>query len=253
MKIAFLGDLHLDFANFNFYDDSKIADVLLLCGDVAEYDELKIYPQFFIELVKRFDKVYAVKGNHEIYGSDLLTIDKDLREFYSQFGIEYLNREVAIMPNGMQLLGATLWSDFDKANPTILLQAPRRLADYVTITNNGERLTPDIILGEHYKDLDFIKNFDSNSPYVVMTHHAPLIELDLNFPDITPISFLFCSDLYQTIIDKPNLKHWVSGHIHKNQTIDIGNGQFVHSQSRGYPKEKIHKAFLEDSIKIIEV
>ena len=103
MKIALLSDLHLSVQSMAVPNTE--ADVVVLAGDLQR-------PEQSIAWARQFAKpTVFVAGNHEFYGSDLVTT-------MAQLHAHAQGSQVRVLENGewqhggVRFLGCTLWSDY---------------------------------------------------------------------------------------------------------------------------------------------
>ena len=100
MKLWVLSDLHHDVVkipNFEFPE----ADVVVLAGDIQN-------EKFVRQLVREYDHVVYVAGNHEFYGYDLDWRKQDLQ---NKFPGVFLDDDFVDIA-GVRFLGSTLWTDY---------------------------------------------------------------------------------------------------------------------------------------------
>lgn len=242
MKIATIGDLHLEHAALRHDDDNWLGEVLLLSGDIGSPHALHKNKKFFKTLAKRFDRVLAVKGNHECYGYDIREIDTILTDFYSSVGIVYMDRSTHPLTKDLFVIGCTLWTDFNKNNPIAMTAAAAGMADYRYIRKGSRILTPMDVYNIHTDDMTYIKNVlhkNDDKKAIILTHHSPTyrigkaIQARSRYPQMV---HSFSSDKEQFIEENTNITHWCSGHIHSNEVHQIGETTVI-SHSRGYPEE----------------
>lgn len=103
MRIALLSDIHLSVNALPFPDVD--ADIVVLAGDISR-------PAAAIEWAKSCPlPVVYVAGNHEFYGSDLISTYEHLNRLSQGTQIHVLERSEYVH-NGVRFLGCTLWSDY---------------------------------------------------------------------------------------------------------------------------------------------
>ena len=74
-------------------------DVLLLAGDIVEYHELSDsltrskFDVFCAEASQKYSKVFAILGNHEMYGTHRDNAVQAFKTIYKDFSIQLLNDE----------------------------------------------------------------------------------------------------------------------------------------------------------------
>jgi predicted MPP superfamily phosphohydrolase len=257
MKISYLSDLHSegglpkDPRSFNLPG----GDVLLLAGDIVviaglidtgqhyeRYLDRGLGHPFHKQLASQFnkyDRVYAVCGNHEFYKGDIT--DKNL---YERFTTEYKNfkilenESVELRP-GLKLFGATLWTDYNHRNKTSMVMANMYMMDHRLITQDlkfGFSPEDAYSLHNHTRNIlsETLKN--SNDSWVIMTHHSPSIKgCDIKKWGDTPVNYAFhCNDMEDLIRENTDkIKFWVSGHTHDSFDYMIGNTRML-CNPKGY-------------------
>jgi predicted phosphodiesterase len=180
------------------------ADVLILAGDIAEFNHYPLYDEFFWFLSTEYKHILIVAGNHEFYNWDL-TLVGDIEHYLTRFNVKFLNRTSTLIGD-VRFIGATLWTNYNHEDPMVILRASGVMNDYVKIQCDGRPLLPDDILGLHYKDTTYIKNTISqyqaeDSRKVLITHHAPSLKsvhgCYLRSRDYN-LNFAYCSDLLES-------------------------------------------------------
>jgi len=236
MRINLVSDLHLEMAPQTLPG----GEVLILAGDIAEYRTLKKDPTFLDELAK-YDRVFYVAGNHEHYHHRLHKTHDDIRALLP--GNTTLLENGIVEYNGVIFLGATLWTDFHKADPTTMFMVKSLMNDFRAIQNFYpeknlyHKLTPEAVLDLHRRSLEYFKTVlqaNKDKPVVVITHHAPsFMSVNEKFKHETTTNGGFASELSEFILDNPNIKAWVHGHMHDPVDYMIGDTRIL-SNPRGY-------------------
>ena len=164
MKINVISDLHLDFADLTLPG----GDVLILSGDICEARHLKKdmynpdmvlfehedklqrpdrYYRFLAEECSKYREVVMVMGNHEHYGFNY-------QKTYAHIAAN-LPDNVTLLENqthtidDVTFVGATLWTDMNKADPLTMYHMQSAMNDYRQVTMFNEvknvyhRLTPE--------------------------------------------------------------------------------------------------------------
>lgn len=224
-KFRIASDLHSEFwRGENLWPellpplDSDKDSILLLAGDIGTKRTLN--QDWFEEVVSRFHHFCYVEGNHEFYGSSVYDAEEP---------------EI-IIEDGRNILGVTLWTDMDTANPVTMQLARNGMNDYRAVRDNTPEYTVELN-GKHVAFLyDYLKESD-----VVVTHHAP------SYKSLTPgfegsmLNPAFLNNLDGFILDrKPAL--WVHGHVHSSHDYFIGDtrvvcnpyGYFMHEVNKDY-------------------
>lgn len=265
MKIAFCGDLHLEFGGRDF--DLPDADVLLLAGDICVIEHLsdeytfdrqgQQTAQFFMDVSAKYKRVIWIPGNHELYGGvmgDPST--KIVTEFFARYfitNIEYTSCDKIIIDD-VTIVAATLWTDFNRGDPSVMYHIQYSMNDYHQIMIDrdgiGGYITPMDIYYTHENHRNFIKSSLNYDKVIVMSHHAPnLLSAGGNRPSNLDYGYC-CTDVDDMILDNPQIKYWVCGHTHTRREYKIGETTVL-SNCRGYKNyEKDAETF---EIKVIEV
>lgn len=278
MKISFVSDLHLEFRDYPNFKKESGGDVLLLAGDIlvaaglfehrtdAASRKLKKYVagDFKNDLLDKYERVFYVMGNHEHYDSIFKNTKNTIAEFFADNHID----NVTILDNDQidlgdyRLIGATLWSDYEKASPISMQDCYNFMNDYrcigyldvndINYFNKYSRMImPSFLLNEHDISKAYINDVlkeRESKPTIVMTHHAPSY-LSLNKKHSgNGLDGAYASDLSDLILGWPQIKYWVHGHTHMNVDYAIGSTRVLSNQW-GYSHEPIRHGF---SIKHIE-
>ena len=238
MKYRLVDDVHLEFGN-NYYlpkIEGEEEMILILAGDIAPVIDFKhLLKPFLNNCCKRHKFVIWVWGNHEYYHEH---IDCQ-KKYIDMLGKIYPN--LVILENDVFILnkektviiGATLWTDFDKESPFLMFEAKRMMSDYRVI----QGITPNLILkrfeySSSYID-HMIKQWKGNDyKTIVVTHHAPLWNsVGIGFETANNNGY-FVSDLEDMILDRsPDV--WCHGHVHCAHDYMAGDTRIL-CNPRGY-------------------
>ena len=258
MKLQVISDLHLEFADLILPG----GDVLILSGDIMEARHYKKelynkdmvlfeherkdqrpdrWARFMEEECAKYREVVMVMGNHEHYG---FQYQKTYAHIASQLpdNITLLENQTHTIDD-VTFVGATLWTDMNKADPLTMFHMKGAMNDYRQITQFNEaknvyhRLDPERTVADHYKSRDYIKHVIENNPlnkYVVVTHHAPSkASIKPQYAGDTLMNGAYSSDLSDFILDHPQIKLWTHGHTHDIFDYMIGSTRVV-CNPRGY-------------------
>lgn len=253
MKISLLSDLHLSVQAMTH--PRTDADVVVLAGDLWR-------PAGAIEWARQFDKpTLFVAGNHEFYGSDLVTTMQQLRALADGTPVRVLERD-EWHHGGVRFLGCTLWSDYrlyaSKAERDAALgQVVAEVYDFTRVRiapDFEDRFTPatsQLLFDSSVAWLEAKFSQPHAGPTVVVTHFAPSQgSIATRFAG-SPLNACFVSDLEDRIARwQPRL--WLHGHVHDSFDYRIGATRVV-ANPRGYARDgKVeNKAF--DPTLVIEV
>lgn len=271
MKINIVSDLHLDISGFL---DLPGGDVLIIAGDACEaksltkeFHDTKLvnrtpgaYPcyDFFHHTCAKYKKVFYVMGNHEHYGGKFW-------KTYDQL-VRLLPANVTLLDDqceeygGVLFVGATLWTDMNKGDPLTLAVIKDYMNDYRAITYNYpqygtyHKMRPIDTVHMHIISKQYIKTVveeNADKPVVVITHMAPsFMSVNEKYIHDKISNGAYCSDLSELILDNPNIKLWVHGHMHDPVNYMIGQTKVV-CNPRGYLPFEGDNGF--DSEKIVEL
>jgi predicted phosphohydrolase len=250
-SIFYTSDLHLEFGYMPM-SELPDADMLIIAGDVAEIprileDHKKIQNSFlgfydaeftrcfsfFEEVAAKYEHIVYCIGNHEAYRWNLKTAVETLRRILPK-KIKILDNEFLDFEN-FRIIGGTLWTDFDKANPIAMVHAQGGMNDFQYIEYGDKTFSPHHALGLHYTALGAFGKMieDTDKDVILVSHHAPSM---LSIPDRfkgSALNAAYASDLSEFILDNPRIKFWTHGHLHDPVDYMIGNCNVV-SNPRGY-------------------
>lgn len=250
MRAAILSDLHVEFEAFEPPPALREADLVILAGDIHNgVAALEWARRAFAD-----QQLLQVAGNHEFFGGCWQTVLGEMRRAADRLDIVFLEND-AVVIDGVQFLGATMWTDFELfAVPGRPLQMPaeaakplmqRRIIDFSMIrwrdcgpdaagTVEERIFTPDDSIGIHRRSRQWLSEqleVPFEGPRVVVTHHLP------SWRSIAP-AFLraasnaaFASDL-DALFEPVDL--WVHGHTHNSFDYCAGATRIV-ANPRGYP------------------
>lgn len=253
MKIALFSDLHLSVQGLEH--PTTDADVVVLAGDLARPPAAIAWASAFAQ------PTLFVAGNHEFYGSDLVTTQALLREHAKGTRVTVLERQ-AWFHQGVRFLGCTLWSDHRLY--TSEQQREEGLAQGLTFNRDFSRirLAPDF--EQTFSPAASQMLFDASvawledqfaqphdGPTVVVTHFAPARGSIAERFAGSPINACFVSDLEARILRwQPVL--WLHGHTHDSFNYRVGATRVV-CNPRGYaPKGEVENARFDPEL-VLEV
>lgn len=241
MKISLVSDLHLD---INSDVVLPGGEVLILAGDICEYRSLRDKPnvQKFFEIeCAKYTKVLMVLGNHEHYGHKFHKTYDDMKALLPA-NVTLLENET-VEYNDVVFLGATLWTDLNRGDPVTAWHLKSFMNDYKVVQNYYPerglyyKLTPEWTADVHKKTVEYFKTVleaDPDKPFVLITHHAPsFASVNEKYKNDTTTNGGFASELGEFILDHPNIRVAVHGHMHDPVDYMIGDTRVL-SNPRGY-------------------
>ena len=254
MKINLVSDLHLDISK---YLDLPGGDVLILAGDICEakslsreYHQTKLsdrdpghFPchDFFEYVVPKYEKVFYVMGNHEHYRGRF-DKTKEILQNMMPDNVVILDKDI-VEYRGVMFMGATLWTNCNNMDSMTMWHIKHAMNDYNVITNHYHdrnvyhKLTPEHTASDHVKTMQYFREMLSihrDKSFVVITHHAPsFASVPEQYRHDKLLNGAYASDLSEDILDNPNIKVWVHGHMHEPVDYMIGETRVL-SNPRGY-------------------
>jgi Icc-related predicted phosphoesterase len=267
MKIALCSDLHLEIRNIEL-NNTENAEVLVLAGDIMtgialhNYGDIYkyappegsdiiwklndsqmkayAYHKFLAHVSDQFPHVVQIAGNHEFYKGDYPDAYGWMKKKCDEFpNIHFLNKD-SVEIGDVTFVGATLWTDMNKGDPTTLYLIAGMMNDFRIIRNsqkNYRRFSPGDAALDHRDALQYILatvDADPTKKYVVVGHHAPShMSIHEQYKHDTIMNGGFYSDLSESILDRPQIVLWVHGHMHDHSDYMMGETRVV-CNPRGY-------------------
>ena len=241
MKIAIISDAHLDFSGATanlMLRDLPDADLMVIAGDLVEAKAIDAALPFLRACNEKYEKTIWIPGNHEYYGMDIQDVDARIALYLDQNGLQgvfYTSLGVA-MHQGFKIVCSTLWTDFDRNNPTSKFAWYQHMNDAAMIGDNRElgcRVVADTIYNLHKQAIELIKKHKDDDNVIVASHHAPSRESSPKYYRHLPSTAYYCSDLSNLILDFKHLPLWIHGHMHKPADYMIGDTRVI-SNPCGY-------------------
>jgi Icc-related predicted phosphoesterase len=236
MKIHPISDVHLEHAPMPQTYVAPDCDVVILAGDICPGMRGIVWANEAFSC-----PVIYVPGNHDFWDGTEIGKQVELLKTLANPNVHVLYNETVEI-DGVQFVGATLWTDFNLTGDAHLAMISQltKDPDFIRIANNGEVdwFTPDLMVKEHTYSRFFIseavRSFKDRS--VVVTHHAPSeksihmkYERNRNNP-------AYASRLENFMLDL-DVPLWVHGHTHDSSDYMIGDTRIV-CNPRGYHGEE---------------
>jgi Icc-related predicted phosphoesterase len=260
MKIALVSDVHLEFVDLDFDNDSG-ADVLILGGDIcvatdmAQRDPYNTmgeqyrsnrFHDFFQRCCARFPHVIFIVGNHEHYHGDFA---KTVPHFKDVLGylpnLHILEKETFVLDD-ITFIGGTLWTDMNRRDNRTLHDISRMMNDFRCVDNTNKtedgrgwpgRFTTTDAANDHDAMVAFIDQTVAANPagrYVVVGHHSPSrLSTHPRYQDQFIMNGGYSSSLDDFIQDRPQIKLWTHGHTHEDFDYMIAGCRIL-CNPRGY-------------------
>lgn len=254
MKIAIASDLHLEFGSIDLVNDQD-ADVLILAGDICQAVDVnnetnmgRTCRTFFEQVSDRFPRVIYIMGNHEHYQGDYARSRERIEAMLADLGsdnVHLLEKDTMVIAD-VTFVGGTLWTDFNREDSLTMWNAGQSMNDYKVCKNSGRgisgggyasRLQPEDVLADHRAMLDYIRMVtegQADRKFVVAVHHAPSsASVAECYKGDLLMNGNFYTDLSEFILDRPQIRLWVHGHMHNKSDYEIGATRVV-CNPRGY-------------------
>ena len=227
MSLLHLTDLHLeyhlDLRDFSAVVPTKIADVVILTGDIAG----GVYAKEFIDyLLSLGYTVIYILGNHEFYGHDVDTLIQQWRHIANKTENLYFLEKDSVVINNVEFIGSCLWTSLET-------RSKEEMVDYflkLKIKKNEDffqtkNWSVDKMKDYHYDALASIKSLvaSSQAKYkVVLSHYLPSYQSVHEAYINSPINSFFATELGYYIADS-DINFWFHGHTHCSFDYFIDN------------------------------
>ena len=262
MNVLTVSDLHNEFYRHkkqpipDINVDAPI-DLVIFAGDIDTGTKGMAWA---IEQAKKLNvpAVY-IPGNHEFYGKNYHSTVRKMDEL-SQGSPVTLLVDKAIVINGVQLIGAILWTDFEllsrDTRESAMREAGELMSDYskirMDVRGTYAKLKPLDTLRMHTQSMQFIeatleKEFEGTR--IIATHHAPSVHSIEEDDRENMISTAYASELSSTM-RLYDIDLWVHGHTHVKVDYEL-EGTRVFSNPKGYPGQL--KDYQEEVVSVLSV
>jgi Icc-related predicted phosphoesterase len=258
MKINLISDCHINFEDLVLPG----GDVLIMAGDIMEAGHLRRadnakrdtfladrYRRFIGEEMPKYRKVIYVAGNHEHYNNSYDDTHTRLRRELPE-NVHLLENE-SVQIDDVHFFAGTFWTDMNKGDPISMQVVKQGMMDFKCI-KFGHGIKMDSLYGDSYYTNSFtpayaksifhetvenLKQFlvgKENEKVVVVSHHAPSPQsIHETYKDDYHMNAGYHSHLDSFIMDHPQIKFWVHGHMHDPVDYMIGETHIL-SNPRGY-------------------
>jgi hypothetical protein len=195
--------------------------ILILAGDIGTNTTLN--KQWFDEVVERFQDFVYINGNHEFYGSDINKSADDVVVRTFDAGKK-------------KLVGATLWTDMNNANPLSMGLAQRGMSDYRVVRGNSPEHT--VELNKQY--VGYLRSVLMPGD-VVVSHHPPTYRSMTPGFENSSLNPAFLNNL-DDLIEEAQPGLWVHGHVHSSHDYLHFNTRII-CNPYGYYKQDVNRLY----------
>lgn len=228
--------------------------VLIIAGDLS--NDLTHTIRTVKDAAAVYDQVVFVEGNHDHYqdalDGDIETNHKVIKDSLRLCpNVTHLDGEESVQVGATLFIGALGWYDwqgYSERGITAEVARDRwangnndsRAVDFgrfkdpsVRAMHDAEALRSQVIWAQ---DEESIENI------VVVTHTSPRVDLmqwsetNESWNTMTPSFMNVGMDRVILADEKKKIRHWVYGHTHHRQVVDI-DGVLYSNNARGYPRE----------------
>jgi len=253
MKINLISDIHLNCEDLVLPG----GDLLIVAGDAFEIGHFRLaentgrnvflvdrYKRFINEEFAKYKRVIYICGNHEHYHGYYDTNHEKLQSLLPN-NVHYLeNQSVEI--DGVHFWGATMWTDCHGRNPLTMETVQNGLNDFrlIKYEHNHRRhgywtnkFSVYDAIQENAYSVQQLKTFladHKDDKVVVVSHHAPsALSVNEKYKQDFHLNGGYHNHLEDLIMDNPQIKAWVHGHMHDPVDYMIGSTRVL-ANPRGY-------------------
>lgn len=253
LVIKVVSDVHLEFLPNNYYSipeptyhkkNNGVKTCCLLAGDIG-YPMEDYYKRFLMETREKFDLVVVIAGNHEYYKQKgkywtMSQIENQIKKVCQETDCYFLQKS-GLTYNGVRFIGTTLWSYIPSEYK---YQIELGINDFKNILINDSAFNSNDFNRIHQEHCEYIRQEIEkyqNIPIIIITHHAPILEMVQNKYRNSIYTYAFASNNFELF--KEPVKLWVNGHLHNSKKLQFGptlclsNCKGYSSAYKGYSPE----------------
>jgi 3',5'-cyclic AMP phosphodiesterase CpdA len=223
-------------------------DIAIVAGDVADGLCRRALPWLAEHVVPRAGAVIYVPGNHDFYGTRMPDEIERARHDALAAGIRMLDLGQALNLGELQVIGATLWSDYriggEGTRASAMATCGDRdsgMRDHRRIQTRDRRGTPAAfrpqdaaaLHARHRARIEEALAAPWDGPRIVVTHHAPHPASLLHGEAHETIDAAYASDLSSILEGEGAPDIWIHGHVHASRDYRVGRTRIV-ANPRGH-------------------
>lgn len=242
-----LSDLHIDASPWRPPPGPRV-DVAIVAGDVADGLTRRAIPWLVERVVPRAREVVYVPGNHDFWRTRMPDELARARDAATAVGIRLLDAGQACVVDSVEIIGATLWTDYAIGGAGHQALAMRvagdrqggmrdhRLVQIRDARGTPAPFRPAAALALHMEHRDGIERRLAqpwDGPRIVVTHHAPHPRSLLHGEVREPIDASYASDLTAIMEGEHAPDIWIHGHVHRLADYRVGQTRVL-ANPRGH-------------------
>jgi Icc-related predicted phosphoesterase len=231
MNAIHITDIHLEWwknlVDFSSVIDKKVADIVILTGDIAG----GTYAVKFIEhLIGLGYQVIYVLGNHEFYGHDVDELIVEWRELSKEIkGLHFLEGDSVVIGD-VEFFGTCLWTSLDTSSKSedvsfFLKLIIKKESDFIHTKNWNVNKMKDRF-HDAWGNLQNIIEASNSKKKVVLSHYLPsyacIHECYVNSTN----NPMFATEL-GNYIAQSEIMYWFHGHTHSSVDKIIGSTRII--------------------------
>ncbi|BAU90597.1 metallophosphoesterase [Methylorubrum populi] len=235
-SVLIMSDLHVDASPFELPPGPRV-DIAIVAGDVADGLTRRSIPWLAEHIRPRARHVIYVPGNHDLWRARLPDEISRGRDAAIAADVTLLDCGQARHVDGIEVIGATLWTDYAVAGPghrelAMRVAGDRQVGmrDHRLIQTRDRLGTPApfrppaaaALHAEHRARIERRLAETWAGPRIVVTHHAPHPRSLLHGEVREVIDAAYASDLTPMMEGPGAPDIWIHGHVHRTVDYRIG-------------------------------
>lgn len=238
MRLQAVSDLHLN--HYKHYEkvieslkDDRVGEtILILAGDIVGLRYRDLALKHMKPLCQGYEQVLYVPGNHEFYGTDVISALNLLYTLPQEISnLTVLTSDNPVTIKGQRFLGDTMWFEDHPFN----IYDQELMSDF--------DLIEDFVPWVYDSNLKAVRDFKINleSTDILITHHMPSHKSVHPKFARSSINKFFVCDIEDLIVERQP-KMAIHGHTHCPFDYNIGKTR-VFCNPLGYPREGDNPSF----------
>ncbi|SFM41220.1 metallophosphoesterase [Methylobacterium pseudosasicola] len=246
-SVWILSDLHVDACPWTPPPGPRV-DLAIVAGDVADGLTRRAIPWLAEHVVPRAREIVYVPGNHDWWRTRMPDELRQAQDDAAAARIRLLDCGQCVHFDGVEVIGATLWTDYAVAGPDHRAHALRvagdrqgGMRDHRLVQTRDRLGTPApfrplaaaALHVEHRGRIERCLAQPWDGPRIVVTHHAPHPRSLLHGEVREVIDAAYASDL-TAMMEGPGAPDlWIHGHVHASRDYQVGRTRVI-ANPRGH-------------------